>query len=72
MLELKTSQAGIMSGENGQDLLLLDLTPLMLDIETVGGAMTKLIGRNTSFRRGNLQIFSTFQNDQLMSEYLHY
>ena len=57
-------QAGILQGDGSSDILLLDVTPLTLSIETMGGVATHMIDRNTTIPTHKSQIFSTAEDNQ--------
>jgi molecular chaperone DnaK len=61
-------QAGVLSGEIDKDIVLLDVTPLTLSIETLGGVATPLIDRNTTVPTKKSKIFSTAADNQTSVE----
>ena len=61
-------QGGVLAGDV-TDVLLLDVTPLSLGIETMGGVMTTLIEKNTTFQLKKSQVFSTAEDNQKCSNH---
>lgn len=61
-------QAGVLSGDLDKDIVLLDVTPLTLSIETLGGVATELIPRNTTIPTRKSKIFSTAADNQTSVE----
>ncbi len=57
-------QGGKLSGDESVDIILVDVTPLTLGIETAGGVATPLIPRNTSIPTNKKQVFSTYEDNQ--------
>ena len=64
-------QAGVLAGEV-KDIVLLDVTPLTLGIETLGGVMTPLVPRNTTIPVSKSQVFSTAENNQTAVDIMVY